>query len=235
MELTAALTEAAVEEAMPGRPVRWYPALLSTEADALAWARAGGPSGAVVTANYQASPRGRAGLEWRIPGTGTAFSLVVRPQLRAEREGWLYSVAVMGVLDAVEGSGLRWPDQVLDRGARAAAIGVHAELGPQGVDWAVINALIEEAGPAPAATIATVVEAIEARLQSDPQDVLADYLEHCETIGSQVRARMIPLGPGGVEISGRAAGSVLDGALIIVTDADRRIAVRPQHLGILEV
>ena len=46
---------------LPGRPLRSYPALLSTEADALAWARAGGPGGAVVVAGYQASPRGRAG------------------------------------------------------------------------------------------------------------------------------------------------------------------------------
>ena len=31
--------------ALPGRPLRSYPALLSTHADALAWARAGGPAG----------------------------------------------------------------------------------------------------------------------------------------------------------------------------------------------
>ena len=56
-------------QALPGRPVRSYPALLSTDADAQAWARTGASAGAVVVADYQASPRGRGGLPWTVrPG-----------------------------------------------------------------------------------------------------------------------------------------------------------------------
>jgi BirA family biotin operon repressor/biotin-[acetyl-CoA-carboxylase] ligase len=63
---------------LPGRPLRSYPALLSTEADALAWARAGAPDGAVVVAGYQASPRGRAGLPWQVQqGTGRPRGLAL--------------------------------------------------------------------------------------------------------------------------------------------------------------
>ncbi|MDQ4130536.1 MAG: hypothetical protein M3133_06040, partial [Actinomycetota bacterium] len=77
---------------MPGRPVRTYPAILSTSADAFAWARAGAPEGALVVADYQAAPRGRAGLPWEVrPGEGLGFSLVLRPELPPEREGWLYT------------------------------------------------------------------------------------------------------------------------------------------------
>lgn len=57
MELSTDLSAHALAEALPGRPVRSYPAMLSTEADALAWARAGADDGAVVVAGYQAAPR----------------------------------------------------------------------------------------------------------------------------------------------------------------------------------
>ncbi|HWH34036.1 MAG TPA: hypothetical protein VNT56_01805 [Acidimicrobiales bacterium] len=57
------LSAGVLAAALPDRPLRSYPAPLSTEADALAWARAGAPVGAVVVADYQAAPRGRS------PGT----------------------------------------------------------------------------------------------------------------------------------------------------------------------
>ena len=62
MALGDDLSAEALAAVLPGRPIRAYPALLSTEADALAWARAGAPSGALVAAAYQAAPRCRAGL-----------------------------------------------------------------------------------------------------------------------------------------------------------------------------
>ena len=45
---------------------------------------------------------------------------------------------------------------------------------------------------------------------------------------------MIPLGPGGPEVVGRAAAALKDGALVIETGEGRRVAVRPQSLGLLE-
>ena len=82
MELAADLSEEALAEAMPGRPLRRYVALLSTESDALAWARSGAPEGAVVVAEHQSAPRGRAGWPWNVPpGRNLGFSLVLRPQL----------------------------------------------------------------------------------------------------------------------------------------------------------
>ena len=225
----AELTEAALADALPGRAVRVYPALLSTAAEALAWARASAPEGAVVVAGYQASPRGRAGLEWSVrPGVDLCFSLVLRPTLPPEHEGWLYIAASCGLADVLDAR-VRWPDAAGD-----ARVGLHAELGPDGIESAVLNVLVPDAPLPHAAALARVVEAVEARYRSPATPVLADYLRRCETLGERVRARMIPLGPGGVEFTGRAATVNRDGALVLELDDERRIAVRPQNLGLLD-
>ena len=226
MELGDALTLALGE-----RPLRFYPALLSTEADALAWARAGAASGSVVAAGYQASPRGRAGLEWDV-GDGLAFSLVLRPRLPAPREGWVYTVAVSGLADALgEQATIEWPDTVRCDGVQVGAVGANVEVGPLGVDWAVINVLIHEPNPE---LVARIVEAIEARLAQASTPVLAAYLRRCDTIGRRVVARLIPLGPGGPEASGIAVSSSPDGSLVVETPEGRRLAIPPQNLGRLE-
>lgn len=225
----------ALAAAFAGRPFRFYPALLSTEADALAWAREGAPHGSVVTAGYQASPRGRAGWEWEI-GEGLAFSVVLRPTPRipAAREGWLYTVAVSGLADALgRAARIEWPDGVTRDEANVAAVGVHVELGPLGVDWAVVNVLVRQPSPEPE-LLARIVASIEERLGSSSASVLADYLRRCETIGRDVRARLVPLRPGGPEVTGKAVSSSVDGSLVIMTSDDRRVAVPPPSLGVLE-
>lgn len=230
------LERGALAQAVPGRPLRFYPALLSTGADALAWARAGAAEGSIVAADYQASPRGRAGVQWHVrPGCDLCFSLVLRPRLSAEREGWLYTVAVSGVADALgAGTTIHWPDEVHRDGTRAGAVGVEAELGPGGTEWAVVNVLVTNATPPRGALLARVVEALEARYRAHPEEVLADYVPRCATLGRLVRARMIPLGPAGVEIAGTAVDLRSDGALVIETAQGSRVAARPQHLGVIE-
>lgn len=236
MSLGGDLTADALAEALPGRPARAYPALLSTEADALAWARAGAEEGSLVVAGYQASPRGRAGLEWTVrPERDLAFSLILRPALPAEREGWLYAVATLGLADALgEEATIRWPDEVRVGGARAAAVGVNAGLGPARIEWAVVNVVVHDALPPRAALLAHVVEAIEARHGGHTVAVLADYLRRCETIGRRVQARLIPLGPAGTVVTGTAVRALPDGALVVETEGERRVAIRPQSLGLLE-
>lgn len=230
------LSAAAVTEALGDRPVRIYPALLSTEADAQSWARSGGPDGGVVTAAYQVSPRGRAGLPWEPdPAADVAFSLLLRPQLSAEREGWLYAASAAGVADAVgEGARWRWPDEVEHDGRVVARLGVHAELGPAGVDWAVVTVLRHGAGGDRARVLATTIEHIERAHARDSEAVLAGLRPRCSTLGGSVRALMIPMGPSGPRVEGVATDLKDDGALLIVTPAGGRIAVRPQHLGLLE-
>ncbi len=236
MALGADLSAESLAETLPGRPIRTYPAVLSTEADALAWARAGAPSGALVVAAYQASPRGRAGLPWNVSLEGaTAFSLVLRPGLPVEREGWLYTVAVSGLSDAMGADcAIEWPDEVHRGDGRVGAVGIQTELGPGQVEWAVVNVLLCEAAPPRAPLIARVAKAIERRTRASSIEVLAAYTARCRTLGRLLRARLIPLGPGGPEVSGRAVAAKRDGALVFETAKGSRVAVRPQHLGLLD-
>lgn len=237
--MTADLSIATVEAAMPGREIRVFPAMLSTESDAMAWARSGAPSGALVVADYQASARGRGGWPWTTePGHGLGFSLVLRPDLPQAREGWGYVAASLGLAEIVADgdTALVWPDTVIDTetAARLAAIGVYALLGPETVEWIVVTVLITEV-PAPRATfLARCVAAIEKRLDQPEQTVLDDYKARCRTLTTMVRARMIPLGPGGPEVSGEAVDVLSDGALVLLTARGNRVAVPPQNLGLLE-
>jgi BirA family transcriptional regulator, biotin operon repressor / biotin---[acetyl-CoA-carboxylase] ligase len=235
VELTGDLSAAELEAALPGRAVRSYPALVSTDAEARAWARAGADDGAVVVAGYQASPRGRGGLEWSVGAESLAFSLVLRPRLPAEREGWLYVVTACAVADVVgRDASIEWPDEVWSDGARAGAAGIHVELGPEGTEWASVTVLLCDAPPPRAPLVGRVVDAIEARYRAPNVPVLAEYLRRCDTIGRRVTARLIPLGPGGAKVTGKALRVLADGALVLETDEGTRIAVRPQNLGVLE-
>ncbi|MFP5353199.1 MAG: biotin--[acetyl-CoA-carboxylase] ligase [Actinomycetota bacterium] len=236
MEIAPDLSPAMLSELLPEREIRSYPALLSTEADAQSWARQGAPTGALVVADYQASPRGRAGFEWVVtPGRTLAFSLVVRPTMKAEREGWLYTAATSGVADIVgEDVAIEWPDALFVDERVAARVGVHAELGSNVVLWAVVNVLIPDAEPPRGPLLARIVSAIEARMEAPTDEVLRDYLPRLRTIGRGVRARMIPLGPGGPQVTGKAVGSLMDGALLLETPKGNRVAIRPQNLGILD-
>jgi BirA family biotin operon repressor/biotin-[acetyl-CoA-carboxylase] ligase len=239
VELTGDLDQAVVEEALRGRPVRCYPALLSSEAEATAWARAGAPAGALVTAGYQVSPRGRAGVPWEVElDRGLVFSLVLRPGLSAEREGWPYitvSVALSDVLGGREATALQWPDRVEAPDATAwGALGLTTQLGPSVTEWVVATMLVADAVPPRAPLLAAVVQAVERRTAQKVTQVVADYRARCATLGRHVRARMIPLGPAGPTVQGTAVDVLDDGALVLLTDRGNRVAVRPQNLGVLE-
>ncbi|GAC1328536.1 MAG: hypothetical protein NVSMB13_15740 [Mycobacteriales bacterium] len=237
--MTADLAEAVVSAALAERPVRSYPAVLSTETLAMAWARQGAPHGAVVVADYQASPRGRGGLPWTVSaGAGLGFTLLTRPDLAPEREGWPYVAALLGLLDVVgtDGAGLAWPDSVHDRaGDVLARLGVYVELGPMRTEWVSVTVLVEGVEPPRAPVLARCVEAIEARLSTPAEVVLADYRPRCTTLGRQLRARLIPMGPGGPEVTGEAVDVLADGALVLLTKRGNRVAVPPHNLGLLEL
>lgn len=224
--------------ALGDRPVRSYPALLSTEPVAMAWAREGAPSGAVVVADYQASPRGRGGWPWIVrAGVGLGCTLLVRPELEPEREGWPYVACLLGLHDAVgtPDSTLVWPDTVCDAsGDVLARLGVYVELGPSRTDWAVATVLVERAEPPRGPLLARVLAAMEQRLDSPAPAVLADYRARCSTLGQSRRARLLPLGPGGPEVTGEAVDVLADGALVLLTPRGNRVAVPPQNLGLLD-
>lgn len=236
--MTTDLDTDAVAAALGDRPVRAYPAVLSTEAVAMAWAREGAPSGAVVVADYQASPRGRGGLPWTVQlGHGLGFTLILRPDLPLDREGWPYAAALLALHDVVGGPGsvLEWPDTIrTPDGSVLARLGAYVELGPGRTEWVSLTVLVEDAIPPRAALLADLIEALDARMRAPAETVLADYLPRCATLGRQVRARLIPMGPGGPEVTGEAVAVLADGALVLLTTRGHRVAVPPHNLGLLE-
>lgn len=236
-EPAADLAPDALAAVLGDRPVQTYPTVLSTEPLAMAWARRGAPAGAVVVADYQASPRGRGGWPWRVsPGVGLGCSVVLRPDLPPEREGWLYVAAAAAVADVTDDPAARidWPDTVRSGEQVSGRLGAFVQLGPARTEWAVLTALLEAARPPRAALLARFAQRLEERVAGEPGAVLADYLPRCATLGGRWRARMIPLGPGGPVVSGTAVDVLADGALVLLTARGNRVAVRPQHLGLLE-
>lgn len=237
MEMSDDLDPKLVAAALPGRPLRVYPAVLSTEAVAMAWARKGAASGSVVAADYQAAPRGRGGWPWTIRlGEGLGFTLITRPELAPEREGWPYVAVLLALHDVIahEGSVLDWPDTVLARdGTVVARLAIYVDLGPARAKWVTATVLVEEVTLPRVGLLARLVDAIEYRIGQSPEHVLADYLPLCRTLGRHRRARLIPMGPGGPEVTGEAVDVLADGALVLFTTRGNRVAVPPQNLGVL--
>lgn len=231
------------------RPLRTFPAMLSTEAEALAWARQGAPHGSVVVAGYQAAPRGRSGLSFADrfgPGRGLGCSLVLRMDVAEEREGWPYLPVLLGVRDALAAAGgpsgdataatrlLEWPDQVVDAdGGTLAAIGAQSEPAAGRLRWTVATVLVPDVPPPRGPLLAAVAVHVARRTAAAIDDVLADYRAACATLGRRVEAQMLPLGASSPSFVGRAADVVDDGGLTIATDDGRRVVVTPTSLGFL--
>jgi BirA family biotin operon repressor/biotin-[acetyl-CoA-carboxylase] ligase len=234
----ADLDAAQVAAALGDRPVQAYPALLSTEPVAMGWARSGATTGAVVVADYQAAARGRGGWPWTVQaGVGLGFTLLLRLDLPPEREGWPYVPSLLGLHDvlAPDGGSLLWPDTVVDAAdAVLARLGVYVELGPSRTEWATVTVLVEQAAPPRPPLLRRLLEAIEARVAQSPEQVLADYLARCSTLGREHWARLIPLGPGGPSVTGEAVDVLADGALVLRTARGSRVAIPPQNLGLLQ-
>jgi BirA family biotin operon repressor/biotin-[acetyl-CoA-carboxylase] ligase len=208
---------------------------VSSEAPALAWAREGGPAGAVVLADFQLAARGRAGLEWDIDAErDLAFSLVLRPSLAPQRDAWPYVVGTVAVTDVLGGDPeIRWPDEVRVAGARAAVVGTQVDAGPTRAAWVVVSVWVLDPGTPRAPLLAATVDAVERRLAQPPQELLADHRRLCVTLGRRVRVRMSGLGAGETIFTGVARSVLKDGALIVEGDKGRQM-VPPSYLRVIE-
>jgi BirA family transcriptional regulator, biotin operon repressor / biotin---[acetyl-CoA-carboxylase] ligase len=170
------------------------------------------------------------------PGHGLGMSMILRPHLEAEREGWLYTACLLAVLDAMDDRdlALEWPDRIVRDRATAAAIGIQDDTTTGRVGWAVTSVLVPGAEPPRGDLLARMVDTIDTRLGQDPSVVLDDYRQRCATLGRRVRARLLPLGSAGPVVDGVAVDVTEDGGMTILTDEDRRVVVLPHALGFVE-
>lgn len=190
----------------------------STNADLLRAAATGAPAGTVLVAEWQHAGRGRFDRSWvSPPRAGLTFSMLLRPeQVRPERWGWLpllagasLCVAVRSLLPAGADVALKWPNDLLVGGRKAAGILAEAASSAVVVGMGVnVDHGAEELPASVAATslaltfpdapvdrgrlLIAVLSAFAERYAwwcaaGDDTRLIAEYAQLCATIGSDVQ------------------------------------------------
>jgi BirA family transcriptional regulator, biotin operon repressor / biotin---[acetyl-CoA-carboxylase] ligase len=242
MSLDLALLEAevATRGLSLGRNVSWRAETESTNDDAIAAAKSGAPHGSLFGAETQSRGRGRRGSEWvSTPGAGLWFSLLLRPELRAELVPGLALCAGLAVRAAVAprlsaAVQVKWPNDVLAGGQKLAGILVESQFTGAQVTSVVVGIGINvaQAGfPEPIAETATSLVLLSAT-NVGRERLLADVLEAFEgeltrigthglgAVAEALRPHDALLGKAlrVGNVSGRGAGIDASGALLVERD-----------------
>jgi BirA family biotin operon repressor/biotin-[acetyl-CoA-carboxylase] ligase len=130
---------------LPLGDVRYFDSIGSTNTEALAWATSDARDLSLVIADEQTAGRGRLDRKWFTPsGAALAFSLIIRPT--AEEKTFLsrmVGLAALAVVDSLQTRGLvaqiKWPNDVLLNGRKAAGILVESIWSGEEVDCLVIG------------------------------------------------------------------------------------------------
>jgi BirA family biotin operon repressor/biotin-[acetyl-CoA-carboxylase] ligase len=151
--MTATELERAAALAGLSASVHWQEVTGSTNADAVALALDGAPEWTLVGAGHQTAGRGRLGRTWLDrPGGSLMTSLVLRPQLRADRLGLLTLLAGAAWAEAAtDATGLevrcKWPnDLVLDE-RKVGGLLAESSVEDDKVRWVVIGSGVNLADP----------------------------------------------------------------------------------------
>jgi BirA family transcriptional regulator, biotin operon repressor / biotin---[acetyl-CoA-carboxylase] ligase len=224
----------------------------STQDVALQQLRLGQRPGLVVVADVQTAGRGRAGRSWRddVTGPDGPANLAVTATVTApDHNAGLAPLATgLAVASAYRAAGadprLKWPNDVLLGGRKAAGILVERHTLPGGtnvllvgcgldLDWRGVErsgdaagwtSLAEETGGEVdrAQVVVDLLEHLAARLaqlRADPDGVLAAYRPLCASIGREVRVER----PGGQVLVGRASSIDASGRLILQAGRGREV------------
>ncbi|HEU4799334.1 MAG TPA: biotin--[acetyl-CoA-carboxylase] ligase [Gemmatimonadales bacterium] len=221
--------------------VRWCESVGSTQDELHAMAEAGAPAGTVVAARYQTAGRGSRGRPWTSDEGGLWMSTLLRPPADAQLEPLVPRVAlqVADVLEAVGTPevGLKWPNDILARGAKLAGILSEARWNATGVAWVAVGLGLNVRNELPiaAAWPATRLADLGVERSSDSlaDDIAAAILRAGASTGflsdaelaewdrrDVLRGRMISS-----PMSGRARGISRAGALLIEGDDGRSVPV----------
>ncbi|MEX2649643.1 MAG: biotin--[acetyl-CoA-carboxylase] ligase [Alphaproteobacteria bacterium] len=172
----------------------------STNDEAKRLADAGAAEGTFVTAEIQTRGRGRRGAAWSSPAGNLHMSIILRPECPAARAGQVGFVAALAlaatfdrVLPAKAAVRLKWPNDVLIDGRKAAGILLETStVGSGAVAWLVVGIGVNVASaPASAARPATSLAAAGASVSVD---ALADMVARALLHGHE-RWRRVGFGP----------------------------------------
>lgn len=222
-----------------GRPHEHVAELASTNDRALAWARAGAPHGAMVSADHQTAGRGRLGRAWASPAAGDLYvSLILRPS-RGPALGALALAVGAGLREGLARwtprAALKWPNDVLLDGRKLAGVlcearwvgdlpelvvGFGVNVGrtafdPELAPTATSLALALPSPPPRAEVLSNLLATLEpifdAFFAGGFAAIRGRYEQHCVTLGARVFVEV----PGKTDERepARALGLDLDGAL----------------------
>lgn len=217
----------------------------STSDEARMRARDGAPHGTVIRADEQTGGRGRRGNTWTSPKGNLYLSVVLRPGVAAAQAGQLSFVAATALADAVAlvapgaDVALKWPNDLLLDGKKAAGILLETETTDNRIDWVVLGMGVNIAqAPEYAAKLNdasgdvdpdTMMDAVLAALQNRYAQwradgfaqIRADWLSRAAGLGGRITVRLPDS-----ELEGVFAGLEDDGTLLLEQDggAQRRIA-----------
>ena len=139
------LSEDSVRPALEGMgaPYRFFESIGSTNTEAMEWARAGAPDGAVVVTAHQTQGRGRWGRTWASePGKLLQLSVVLRPKLPLDRLGLITTALGVACAEAIEracgiSTAIKWPNDVWIGGRKVAGILVETHVSGPAIDFAI--------------------------------------------------------------------------------------------------
>lgn len=228
-----------------GRSIEYHDAVDSTNRVAAELARRGGLEGTVVVADAQSAGRGRRGRRWESPaGENLYFSVLLTPNVGPARVPQLALVAAVAVHEGLAEccpqipALIKWPNDILVGGRKAAGILCEASLEADHVHRAILGVGINVNGTSvPRALRATattlriaggrevsrpaLLGAILNRLEAlyrgwlqvgDLSGLLASFEEYSALNGRTVAAES----PSGV-VRGTARGITPTGELVIET------------------
>jgi BirA family biotin operon repressor/biotin-[acetyl-CoA-carboxylase] ligase len=217
-------------------PVRFEEVTGSTQQTARTLAVDGAPEWTLVAAAHQTEGRGRLGRTWEDASGALLFSLVLRPELHADRGGLLTLLAGWAMATACRDLGhdvgCKWPNDLYRGGEKVGGILGEAELDGDGFAFVVLGVGVNLGGfptrVAGAAALSELDEAVlleaflahfAARYQPGHPAfagaVLEGYRGVSVTLGLAVRAIT---DDGHLGVEGEAVDVDETGALIVRTD-----------------
>lgn len=166
--------------------LRYFDSIGSTNDEALAWAASGAKDLSIVVADEQTRGRGRLDRRWFTPkGTALAFSLILRPAptLRPHLSRTV-GLAALAIADSLVKRGLapriKWPNDILLNGKKAAGILVETVWSGEAVDSLVIGigVNVHAASVPPASLLKFPATSLEDELGHAPsrEDLLHDIV-----------------------------------------------------------
>ena len=199
-----------------------------------------GFTGAVM-AERQTRGRGRRGRPWLSPEGGLYLTLVVRPPLPAERLSVLCLAAGAAVAQTLKelyglSVGLKWPNDILLEERKLGGLLLEASFRKGRPAYVLIglglnlNSPVAHREPRAVALceilgkpvdrdqlLEVLLGRMDEFLRLSPEEIIAAWTAHAETIGKRVRI-ILPEG----ELVGLARGVSAEGALILETEKGLR-------------